>query len=56
MRTPWPVYALELVVLVGAVVLVGFGFGWGVAAGLVGVSAVGVFVAWLAIRYFAKPS
>jgi hypothetical protein len=50
------VYVLEFAVLVGAVVLVGFGFGWVAAAGLVALVAVSVLVAWVAARPFAKPS
>lgn len=56
MRTPWPVYVLEFVVLIGAVVLVGFGFGWGVAAGLFAIFAVLALVGLVAARYCAKPS
>jgi hypothetical protein len=56
MRAPWPVYVLEFLVLVGAVALVGFGFGWGVAAGLLALFTVSVVVGLLAARFFAKPS
>jgi hypothetical protein len=54
MRTPWPVFVLELFLVAAAVVLVGLGFGWGVAAGLVAILAAVLAVGLLAGRRFAR--
>jgi hypothetical protein len=53
MRTPWPVFALEFLTVVACLVLTGFAFGWGIAAGFLVMFVVLGVVALLAGRRFA---